>query len=217
MKLLVSLLVISFLSAGVYSFLSRRQPGKRAHWRAGVTAGVVALLLLGVLLYAMNRFATAPDTQCMTTHETTSQPPATLTTYKNYFALGNYEYDRGNCQQAIFDYTTAIDMYPIYRQAYNNRGYTHMRMHDYGSALSDFNQALYLNPYYIQALMNRGDMYNYYYNIDRKRAVEDYKTVVQLGATQSTSVCGHLFLAEHNGWNVGTVLDFPRAMLNMCR
>lgn len=220
MKFVLSLFVIAIVTACVYWYSSRKTGSDkvqtRVHWIAIVPATCVCILLLGLLGFAMYASATTPDTQCAKIHSTSSRPPAALKTYKDYFALANYEYDRGNCMQAIYDYTTALDMYPIYRQAYNNRGYTYMRMHDYQNALQDLNTALFLNPYYIQALMNRGDVYNYYYNVDKQRAVADYTKVIQLGGTKGTSVCGHMFLAQHNGWNIGTVLDFPRAMLNMC-
>ena len=61
--------------------------------------------------------------------------------------------------------------------------------------------------------MNRGDIYNYDYNIDRARAIADYDRVIALGpeAMRDTSVCGHRFLAVHNGWNLGTMLDIAHA------
>jgi hypothetical protein len=61
--------------------------------------------------------------------------------------------------------------------------------------------------------MNRGDIYNYDYAIDRSRAIADYNRVIALGPTaiHDTSVCGHRFLALHNGWNPGTFLDLPHA------
>jgi tetratricopeptide (TPR) repeat protein len=89
-------------------------------------------------------------------------------------------------------------------------------MRDYKDALPDLDKALALNPNYIQALMNRGDIHNYYYAIDKQRAIADYKKVIALGGGQETSVCGHLFLAIHNGWNIGTFLDLPREVLGQC-
>jgi tetratricopeptide (TPR) repeat protein len=55
-------------------------------------------------------------------------------------------------------------------EAYNNRAYTYMTIRDYADALPDLDQATALRPTYVNALMNRGDIYNFYYQIDRARA-----------------------------------------------
>jgi tetratricopeptide (TPR) repeat protein len=205
MKFFVCLAVIAFISAVVY-YLSKKN--KR---RAVVLTTTVAVLLLGFLAFAMYRDTTSKDIQCSTTHTTTNTPPASLKTAMDYFLQGDYDYDTGNCTKAIADYTKSIELNSKYPQAYNNRAYTYMRLRDYKSALPDLDKALALNPNYIQALMNRGDIHNYYYAIDRKSAIADYEKVIALGGTKGTSVCGHLFLAEHNGWNLGAVFGLPLA------
>ena len=55
----------------------------------------------------------------------------------------------------------------------------------------------------------RGDIYNYYYRIDRQRAIADYDRVIAQGpaAIRGTSVCGHRMLAYHDGWHVSVFLD----------
>jgi tetratricopeptide (TPR) repeat protein len=85
-------------------------------------------------------------------------------------ALADYDYDRGACVQAIEDYTRAMNLDPVLVAAYNNRAYTHIRQQDYPAALPDLDHAIALRPEYVNALMNRGDIYNYYFDIDRKRA-----------------------------------------------
>jgi tetratricopeptide (TPR) repeat protein len=93
-----------------------------------------------------------------------------------------------------------------------------MTIRDYADALPDLDRAIALRPTYVNALMNRGDFYNFYYQIDRARALADYNRVLALGpaATNGTSVCGHMFLAKHNGWNLGTFLDMPRGIASRC-
>jgi len=135
----------------------------------------------------------------------------------DYFEQGNYDYDTGNCEKAIVAYTKSIELNPEYSQAYNNRAYTYMRMREYKPALADLEKALKLKPDYIQALMNRADIHNYYYDINRQSAIVDYKKARSLGATQKeTSVCGHLFLAEHNGWSLGAFIDLPKMLSTSC-
>lgn len=213
MKLLFLLVLIGVIGITVYLFTAKKfkfsKKQKKPSWKPiGITAGVV-VILLGLLVFGMYKSATQPDIQCTTTHTTTSQPPSRLQTAVDYFTQGDYDYDIGNCQQAVSDYTKAITLNPNYAQAYNNRAYTNMRMRNYSAALPDLDKALELKPDYIQALMNRGDIHNYYYAIDRQSAIQDYKKALALGASQKeTSVCGHLFLAKHNGWTLGAYFGY---------
>ena len=59
-----------------------------------------------------------------------------------------------------------------------NRAYTYMMKHEFALVLPDLDQAIRIRP--------------------------DYDRVIQLGA-QQTSVCGHRLLAQHHGWNLGTI------------
>ncbi len=179
---------------------------------------VVAIVLLAVsalgVFGAQNAVrAENTNTWCITIHTPSSQPPAALVTAADYFVQGDYDYDRGDCTRAIADYSQAIALDPAFAEAYNNRAYAYMAQQEYARALPDLDRAILLRPDYPHALMNRGDIYNYYYQIDRPRAIADYDRLIALGpdATRDTSVCGHRFLAKHNGWNLGTILDFPNA------
>lgn len=224
MKLLFLLVVTAVVGLGVYVFSSKLFHGekkkKNTDWRPLSISLSVVLFLLGLIGYGLYVTSHQPDLQCGVSHTTTSTPPNSLTTAMDYFAQGNYDYDIGNCQQALVAYTKSISLNPNYAQAYNNRAYTNMRMRNYKDALPDLDKAIQLNPNYVQALMNRGDIYNYYYQIDRLEAITDYKRVIALtdaNTRQQTSVCGHLFLAEHNGWTLGAFLDFFTGVWTSCK
>ncbi len=220
MKPVVLLFFIAVCTGFTYLISSKlftSKKGKKLSRKPLIASIIVALALLGLLGLTIYRGATAPDMWCSKTHIPTSTPPATLTSAMDYFDQGNYDYDTGNCSKAITEYTQAVKLDPNYAQAYNNRAYTYMRLRDYASALPDLDKAISLKPDYIQALMNRADIHNYYYSIDRQSAIVDYKKALSLGATQKdTSICGHLFLAEHNGWTLGAFLDFPRILKGSC-
>ena len=224
MKFLVCLVGICSIVCAVYWFLglyfrkTKKQRQKKTSRKIIGISVFVALALLGFLAFAMYQSAIAPDTQCSNNHVTTTRPPEILITAQDYFNFGNYDYDIGNCPLAIIQYSKAISIDSTYVQAYNNRAYTYMRMRQYDKALSDLNTAIVLKPEYIQALMNRGDIHNYYYNIDRSDAMIDYQKVISLGGEKNTSVCGHLFLARHNGWNIWTILSLPEVFIDhTCR
>jgi len=185
----------------------------KKEWKRWSLAAVVIVTASGLGVSKVYSAATAPSLYCMTAHTPSakpnmqpSEPPSALQTAKDYFAQGDYDYDRGHCTQAIADYTQAIRLNPNFAEAYNNRGYTYMQANDYANALPDLNHAIQLRAHYVNALMNRGDLYNYY-QIDRKKAVSDYDQVIALGAAHGTSVCGHRILAVNQGWNLCTFVD----------
>jgi tetratricopeptide (TPR) repeat protein len=221
MKLLVSLALITLIGVAIYFVAARPNLGSKKAKpfkvnRKALMITLPAVLVLVVLLGAvMYKTATQPDVWCGEPHTPLTVLPAKLKTAQDYFLLGDYDYETGNCQKAVTDYTSALKLNSKLAQVYNNRAYTYMRLRNYQVALTDLNAALKLNPNYIQALMNRGDIYNYYL-VDRPKAIIDYQKVLALKGSESTSVCGHLFLAQHDGWNLGTVLGLPFVVFN-CR
>src|SRR5258706_14246009 len=96
--------------------------------------GILAFFVLFIVVKTAQSI-TQPDLQCRKIHATTTQPPTTLVSATDYFDLGNYDYDAGNCSKAISDYTKAIELNPTSVQIYNNRAYTYMRMQQYANAL----------------------------------------------------------------------------------
>jgi tetratricopeptide (TPR) repeat protein len=220
MKLVISLLFIAFVTGFTYlvsSQIFKNRKAKHSTRKPLLVSIIVAVGLLGLLAAIIYRSETVADVWCGKTHEVTSHAPQTLKSAKDYFEQGNYDYDSGNCNKAISSYTKSIELDPTYPQAYNNRAYTSMRLRNYSAALSDLDKALSLKPDYIQALMNRADIHNYYYAIDRQSAIKDYEKAKSLGASQKeTSICGHLFLAKHNGWTPGAFLDLPKELSGTC-
>src|SRR5476651_792757 len=105
MKLLFLLFLIGIIGITVYLYSSKRLMLKKKKKNfnrksLGITT-VVVLILLGFVALGMYKSATAPDTQCITTHSTTSEPPTSLRTAMDYFEEANYEYDTGKCWVAI--------------------------------------------------------------------------------------------------------------------
>jgi len=166
-------------------------------WLAlGAVVVVLGLAAAGGAYAAVNQ----PDTQCTGAATTVLAGP---TTAAGWVALGDAAFDRGDCEGAVAAYTKAIQADPTDGAAYNNRAYTRMRQQRYDLALPDLDRAIELRPNYVNALMNRGDIHNYYYAVDRARAIADYDRVIALGpeARRGTSVCGHRLIARMGGWS----------------
>jgi tetratricopeptide (TPR) repeat protein len=172
----------------------------------------VALFLVPIvlvfLLVAITLRNHGVDKHCRPDPRPPAAYPDDAKTADEFLKRGDVAFDRGNCKEAIAVYTQALALNPNYAEAYNNRAYTYMRMQNYAPALQDLDQALRIRPDYLHALMNRGDIYNYYFEQDRKKAIDDYDHILRLGGqAHETSVCGHRAVAiyslpGHEGWNL---------------
>jgi tetratricopeptide (TPR) repeat protein len=67
---------------------------------------------------------------------------------------------KGLFDLSIADLNKAIDINPVYAEAYNNRGYAYKSKGLFDLAISDFNRALEINPRYADAYNNRGNAYH---------------------------------------------------------
>jgi tetratricopeptide (TPR) repeat protein len=80
--------------------------------------------------------------------------------------LGAIVYDRANAhfrlrsyEQALADYTTALEHARDHVEAYLNRGLTYSALGNYPEALRDFNQAIVLAPHQALSFHHRGQVY----------------------------------------------------------
>jgi tetratricopeptide (TPR) repeat protein len=79
---------------------------------------------------------------------------------EKYNILGVELNEKGHFDEAIEQFNAAINIYPNYAVAYNNRGAAFACKGDPKRALEDFNQALRINPYYHDAQFNRERVMN---------------------------------------------------------
>ncbi len=81
-------------------------------------------------------------------------------------------------EQAVADYTRAIELDPRYAKAYNNRGNTYAALGEKERALDDYDVALELEPDLTLAYFNRGLLH---YRIgDYEQAVADLELYLEL-------------------------------------
>lgn len=96
----------------------------------------------------------------------------------SYYNRGNALRDRQEYEQAIEEYTRAIEINPDFVNAYYNRGLTYSDLERYQRAIADYTKAVELNPEYLDAYNNRGILYANLQDYDK--AIADYMTVIEL-------------------------------------
>ena len=92
---------------------------------------------------------------------------------------GGAYFKKGQYDQAIADYTKAIELDPKYAEAYKSRGFVYTSKGQHDQAIADCSKAIELDPKYVGAYKNRG--YAYYSKEKYDKAWEDVHKVQSLG------------------------------------
>jgi len=107
-----------------------------------------------------------------------------------YINSGNENLSKDNFDQAIVDFTKALELNPNDANVYYYRGLAHygisVMRNDAPSidrAIGDYNQALKLNPDYVEVYNARSGAYFGKNEFDK--AIEDINHVIQLGTNDS--------------------------------
>ncbi|MBL4667611.1 MAG: tetratricopeptide repeat protein [Sneathiella sp.] len=73
--------------------------------------------------------------------------------YKSAISAG----EKGDHREAISLYSKAINLFPLFYEAIDNRAFTYMDTGEYSKAMSDFNQSLQVNPNGLSAFFSIGE------------------------------------------------------------
>ena len=102
-----------------------------------------------------------------------------------YFAEYELDNSADNLENAIADFSKAIELIPKYAEAYNRRGLAYFSKgnlenskSDFDNAITDFSKAIELNSEFAEAYHNRGVAY--FMNSEFVLAIRDYTKAIQL-------------------------------------
>ena len=73
--------------------------------------------------------------------------------YQRAYSLG----EQGKRVEAVAEYDKAIDLFPLFYEAIDNRAFTHMELGEFTEALHGFEQSLRVNPNGMAAFFSRGE------------------------------------------------------------
>jgi tetratricopeptide (TPR) repeat protein len=116
-------------------------------------------------------------------------------------------------QQAIRNFSNAIQLNPKYQYAYFMRAYTYIQVQEFQKSLVDWNQAIIINPKYSDAYYNRAFLKVNKLN-DTQGALADYNQAISLNPKDSEAYYDRAFL-KHSKLNdiKGALADYNQAII----
>jgi len=95
-----------------------------------------------------------------------------------YLRRGIFNFNKGQYDEAISDFTRTLEINPKLGNVYYNRGTAYWAKGEYDNAISDFNKALGINPRDPDAYMSRGGVYIKKGQPDQ--AIADFNKVLEI-------------------------------------
>ncbi|MDZ8050393.1 MAG: tetratricopeptide repeat protein [Aulosira sp. ZfuVER01] len=129
---------------------------------------------------------------------------------KLLYLQGVEKYEAGKYQEAVNDFTQAIEINPRNALAYNRRGDAFYRLGDYQKSLSDSSKAIQLNPQDANAYYDRG--FSHYELGKYKEAIADYTKAIKLNAKNPYNYYGRGLVRAKLKDHQGAMADFGKAI-----
>ena len=128
----------------------------------------------------------------------------------DFYNRGSIHLKKNEYEQAIFNYTKAIETAPKMAKAYYNRGNAYIAKGQYDRAISDYNKAIDINPGFTEAYYNRG--LNYAMKGEYDQAIYDYTKAIEINPKMSEAYYnrGNAYIAK--GQFDKAIFDYTKAI-----
>lgn len=120
-----------------------------------------------------------------------------------YQAVGRHE-------EAVRQYTLALEMDPFYSEYYNDRGSLYLKMDRFDLAQQDFERAIELSPPYSEVWTNLGQCHRRQGNLEG--ALQAYDRALDLDPDVFLARLGRAQIRERAGDVEGALADYDRAL-----
>lgn len=128
-----------------------------------------------------------------------------------YYSNRGDEYlQNGNYDNAISEYTQAIELDPSLSFLYFNRGIAYREKADYGNAISDFTSVIRLNPKDSEAYFERAKINLIIYNFNG--AIPNFSKVIEINPNNAYAFYGRGLAYEQLKMTEEAMNDFEQAL-----
>ena len=133
-----------------------------------------------------------------------------LLTAQDYFRRGFRASSEGHTQEAVKEYSKAIELDPSFASAYHNRGILYNKLGEQQKALDDYNKAIELDSSYAHAYNGRGNVYSDLG--EQQKALEDYNKAIELDPIHKFAYRNRGLLYSKLGNLEAAVKDYTQAI-----
>ena len=128
----------------------------------------------------------------------------------DHIRRGNRHYHAGEYEDAVAEYTQAIDLDSNIAAAYYNRGVAYTKLGKYAEAIADYDQAITLDPQDAVAYSNRGIAYR---NLGKyAEAIADYTQAIALDPQDAVAYYNRGIAYRNLGKYAEAIADYTQAI-----
>ena len=117
---------------------------------------------------------------------------------------------KGAVQEAIAEYSRAIELAPQDAAGWSQRGQTYRSLGEYDKALADFSKAIELEPTYLLAWINRGAAHRELKQYDK--AIADYSKAIELDPKSASHWRQRAAIYRESGQHDNALRDASKAI-----
>jgi tetratricopeptide (TPR) repeat protein len=129
---------------------------------------------------------------------------------KDYYNRGNAYAKKGQHDQAITDYTMALEIDSKFIDAYIGRGLAYYRKGQHDQAITDYTMALEINPRFAEVYNIRGSAYFLKGQYDQ--AITDYARALEINPRDATAYLGRGLAYYRKGQHDQAITDYIMAL-----
>ena len=127
-----------------------------------------------------------------------------------YYARAGAYKTKGDNDQAIADYTKAIEANSRYADAYAGRGIVYQIRGNNDDAIADYSKAIEIDPRYANAYVGRGMVYRL--KGDSDHAIADYTQAIEINPRYAIAYFNRGSAFEAKGEHDRAIADFTKAI-----
>ena len=165
-------------------------------------------IFIALMCMCVAMMCTACSTETSFTTET--KVSASVNSLQDLLDKGNQNLNANKPDDAIKNYTAAIEIDADSAEAYNGRGIAYAQKHDFAATIKEFGQAIKFAQNPAEAYSNRGQAYAD--SGDAQKALADFNKSIELDAKNDTAYVNRGVLHYNAGDIDKAVADFRKAL-----